>query len=56
MDNSVARKVIFTGLQGFGIPHETDGHGDVLEILRERYARGEVTKEQYDRMRDDLEK
>ena len=31
-------------------------HGDALEILRERYARGEVTKEQYDRMRDDLEK
>jgi len=31
-------------------------HDDALEILRERYARGEVTKEQYDKMREDLEK
>jgi len=31
-------------------------HGDALEILRERYAKGGVTKEQYDMMRDDLEK
>jgi len=26
-----------------------------LELLRERYARGEITREQYDQMRRDLE-
>jgi putative membrane protein len=27
-----------------------------LEILKERYARGEITKEQYDQMQSDLAK
>jgi len=31
-------------------------HDEALEILRERYARGEITKEQHDKMREDLEK
>jgi len=31
-------------------------HYDALEILRERYARGEITKEQYVKMSEDLEK
>jgi putative membrane protein len=26
-----------------------------LELLKERYARGEITREQYDQMRRDLE-
>jgi len=29
-------------------------HYDALEILREKYARGEITKEQYVKMREDL--
>jgi putative membrane protein len=30
-------------------------YGDAREILRQRYARGEITKEQYDQMMRDLE-
>ncbi len=29
-------------------------HDSALDILRERYARGEITKEQYDKMAEDL--
>jgi putative membrane protein len=31
------------------------GYADAQEILRQRYARGEITKEQFDQMRRDLE-
>ena len=31
------------------------GYGDAHEILRQRYARGEITKEQFDQMSRDLE-
>lgn len=31
------------------------GYGDAHEILRQRYARGEITKEQFDQMTRDLE-
>jgi hypothetical protein len=30
-------------------------HGNALEILKERYARGEITREEYQDMRRDLE-
>jgi putative membrane protein len=30
-------------------------YGDAQEILRQRYARGEITKEQFDQMKRDLE-
>ena len=31
------------------------GYGDAREILRQRYARGEISKEQFDQMTRDLE-
>lgn len=30
------------------------GYGDEYQILRQRYARGEITKEQFDQMTNDL--
>jgi len=30
-------------------------YGDAQEIIRQRYARGEITKEQFDQMSRDLE-
>jgi len=30
------------------------GDGGALRILRERYARGEISREEYERMRDEL--
>jgi putative membrane protein len=31
------------------------GYGDAKEILRRRYARGEITKEQFDQMKKDID-
>ncbi len=39
-----------------GEPTSQGGHeSSALEILRQRYARGEITKEQFDQMRRDIE-
>jgi len=35
--------------------NEKKSPGDPLEILKRRYARGEITKEEYEKMKKDLE-
>jgi uncharacterized membrane protein len=44
------------GGAGPGTPDQpvAPGSSRALEILRERYARGEITKEQFDAMRQDI--
>jgi putative membrane protein len=39
-----------------GVPRGRRGEKAPLDILKERYARGEITKEEYERMRADLER
>ncbi len=41
-------------LVGQGRPAGGGGGRQPMDILKERYARGEITREQYERMRDDL--
>lgn len=38
-----------------GHSHSQD-HNHSLEILKERYARGEISREQFEQMKRDLEK
>lgn len=49
-------RVAFWGWGGWGWRRRYwYGYGDAHEILRQRYARGEITKEQFDQMMRDLE-
>jgi putative membrane protein len=36
-------------------PWNTSDHETPLDTLKKRYARGEITKEQYDQMKKDIE-
>ena len=52
-------RLVFWGLGGWGwrrgYYRYGYGYGDAREILRQRYARGEITKDQFDQMMRDLE-
>ena len=51
-------RFLFWGLWGWGSWGRRRywyGYGDAREILRQRYAKGEITKEQFDQMTRDLE-
>jgi len=48
---------LIKGLAGHSCGHwkREDKRGNALEILKERYAKGEIKKEEYDQMKKDLE-
>jgi putative membrane protein len=46
----------FGGRSGWGAPPASSGPvGSALDILKVRYARGELTREQFEQMRRDVE-
>ena len=40
--------------RGSGPMHQARREDEALEILRGRYARGEITREEFERMREDV--
>ena len=44
------------GIRALGRRQQVPGHPDPLAVVKERYARGEITREQYQEMRSDLER
>lgn len=46
--------VWFTSQRGGGSRPERRSEEDALEILRRRYARGEITREEFNTMREDI--
>ncbi|WP_302503945.1 SHOCT domain-containing protein [Geoalkalibacter halelectricus] len=47
--------VVFRWLIKQGAPWEKPSEKSALEILKERYARGEVSQEEFEQMKKDLE-
>ncbi len=49
---------VWLGMKLFRRPqsHAAGQSGDALDILKRRYASGEITREQYEQMRHDLER